>query len=61
MNRISVTDARVRTMSDEPILLVCAYRQPEAWPAKGLEEAVSFQEFERRLPELPKDYEIVFY
>lgn len=61
MNRISAIDARVKTMSDEPILLVCAYTQPDAWPKMGLEEAISYQEFERRLPGLPKDYEIVFY
>lgn len=59
--RISVTDARVRSMSDEAILLVSAYSQPDAWPKMGLEEAISYQELQERLPDLPKDYEIVFY
>jgi len=42
-------------------LLVCAYEQEEKFVKFRLEGAISLKELESRLPELPKDREIVFY
>ena len=42
-------------------LLVCGYEDEEKFKAMHLEMAVSFEEFQKMLPALPKDKEIVFY
>lgn len=42
-------------------LLVCGYEDEEKFKAMRLEMAVSFEEFQKMLPALPKDKEIVFY
>ncbi len=42
-------------------LLVCGYEDEEKFKAMRLEMAVSFDEFQKMLPALPKDKEIVFY
>jgi hypothetical protein len=42
-------------------VLVCGYEEEEKFMALRLEMAVSFAEFQRMLPALPKDKEIVFY
>jgi hypothetical protein len=42
-------------------LLVCGYEDEEKFRAMPLEMAVSFEEFQKMLPALPKDKEIVFY
>jgi len=42
-------------------LLVCGYEDEEKFGALRLEGAVSFAEFQKMLPTLPKDKEIVFY
>lgn len=42
-------------------LFVCAYPDEERFKSLHLEGAISFREFESRLPSLPKDQEIIFY
>jgi hypothetical protein len=42
-------------------LLVCAYPEDETFRKMQLEWAISFKEFESRLPSLKKDQEIIFY
>jgi len=42
-------------------LLVCGYEDEEKFKAMRLEMAVSFEEFQKMFPALPKDKEIVFY
>ena len=58
--RISVEEVRRKLKSGE-VLLVCAYDDEERFRSMHLEGAISFQEFESRLPSLSKDQEIVFY
>jgi len=43
------------------LLLVCAYEDESRFRHMQLEGAISFQEFQSRLPHLAKDQEIVFY
>jgi hypothetical protein len=59
--RRSVRDVRGRLDSGAPINLVCAYPTEQAFRKAALEGAISFPEFERRLPALPKEAEIIFY
>ncbi len=42
-------------------LLVCGYEDEDKFRAMRLEMAVSFSEFQKMLPSLPKDREIIFY
>jgi hypothetical protein len=42
-------------------LLVCAYPDDETFRKMQLEGAISFKEFEARLPGLNKDQETIFY
>ena len=56
--RISPQDVRSRL---SPVLLVCAYPTEAAFRKAALDGAISFPEFERRLPALEKEAEIVFY
>ena len=58
--RISVEEVRRKLKSGE-VLLVCAYDDEERFRSMHLEGAISFQEFESRLPSLSKDQGIVFY
>ena len=60
IRRIGATEAREKTRSGAA-LLVCAYPSEERFRSLRLEGAISFQEFESRLPSLSKDQEIIFY
>ena len=42
-------------------LLVCGYEEDEKFNAYRLEMALSFAEFQKMLPTLPRDREIIFY
>ena len=42
-------------------LLVCGYEEEDKFKALQLEMAISFAEFQRMLPTLPKDKVIIFY
>jgi len=42
-------------------LLVCAYPEDATFRKMQLEGAISFKQFESRLPGLKKDQEIIFY
>lgn len=43
------------------ILFVCGYEDEAKFQESRLEGAISFKEFESRLPTIPKEQEIVFY
>jgi hypothetical protein len=58
--RVSPADARARSQSGSA-LLVCAYDDPAKCESLRLDGALTFQEFQKRLPMLGKDQEIVFY
>jgi hypothetical protein len=42
-------------------LLVCGYEEEEKFKDLRLEGAISFAEFQKMLPTLPKDKMIIFY
>ena len=58
--RISVEEVRRKLKAGE-VLLVCAYDDEKRFRSVHLEGAISFPEFEARLPSLSKGQEIVFY
>jgi len=58
--RISVGDAHRKVQAKEA-LLVCGYNDEEKFKAMQLEGAISYSEFESRLPKISKDQEIIFY
>ncbi len=58
--RVSAEEAYQRTISGKA-LLVCGYDDDARFRTMCLEGALSFKEFEARLPRLPKDQEIIFY
>ncbi len=59
--RILATVVREKLLGKEPTLLVCAYPEDEKFKAVELEGAIPYSEFERRLPSLAIEHEIVFY
>ena len=60
IERISPQEAR-QGLESGRLLLVCAYEDESRFRRIQLEGAISFQEFQSRLPNLAKDQEIVFY
>ncbi|MEW6487767.1 MAG: rhodanese-like domain-containing protein [Thermodesulfobacteriota bacterium] len=58
--RIPPAEARARVASGAA-LLVCGYDDPQKFAAMHLEGALSYQEFLRLRPSLPKDREVIFY
>ena len=58
--RISVEEAYRRVQAKDA-LLVCGYNDEEKFNAMKLEGAISFSDFESKLPTLSKDQEIIFY
>ncbi len=58
--RITPKEAYEKVMAGRA-LLVCGYEDEEKFGALRLEGAVSFAEFQKMLPTLPKDKESVFY
>ncbi len=58
--RINAQEVRRKVQSGEA-LLVCAYDDEEKFRSLHLEGAISFREFQSRLPSLSKGQEIVFY
>lgn len=60
VERITPEETR-RGLEEGRILLVCAYDDEDRFRHIRLEEAISFREFQERLPSLDKDQEIVFY
>lgn len=61
VRRVSVEEVHGKLKSASPILLVCAYPTEQAFQSMMLEGGISFPEFQKRLPSLKKDHEIVFY
>ena len=60
VERISPEGVR-RGLESGRLLLVCAYEDESRFRRMQLEGAISFQEFQSRLPQLAKNQEIVFY
>ena len=60
IQRISPEEVR-KGLESGSILLVCAYEDESRFKKIQLGGAISFGEFQKRLPALSKDQEIVFY
>lgn len=60
IERISPQEVR-QGLESGRLLLVCAYEDESRFRQMQLEGAISFQEFQSKLPTLGKDQEIVFY
>jgi hypothetical protein len=58
--RITPQDAYEKVKTGQAIL-VCGYEDKERFSALRLEMAISFDEFQKMLPALSKDREIIFY
>ncbi|HBA87774.1 MAG TPA: ArsR family transcriptional regulator [Geobacter sp.] len=58
--RISVQEARSKVQGGQA-LFVCAYDSEEMCGGIRLEKALTMGEFNARLPEIPKDKELIFY
>lgn len=58
--RVTPQEIYPRIQSGEA-LLVCAYADEARCRSMQLEGSLTLQEFQARLPDLPKDREIVFY
>jgi hypothetical protein len=60
VQRITPEEA-YRKVKAGDILLVCGYEEDAKFKEMQLEGAISFNEFQAKLPSLSKDQEIVFY
>ena len=60
VERISPEEVR-QGLESGRLLLVCAYEDESRFSQMQLEGAISFREFQTKLPTLGKDQEIVFY
>ncbi|MCX5909304.1 MAG: ArsR family transcriptional regulator [Deltaproteobacteria bacterium] len=60
VERVTPEEAYRKAKAGE-ILLVCGYDDDAQFKEMQLEGAISYKEFEAKLPALPKDQEIVFY
>lgn len=58
--RISPEEAHEKVKAGQAIL-VCAYPEEEKFLKMRLDTAISFSEFQKILPTLPRDQEIIFY
>ena len=58
--RITAEETRQKVTAGTA-LLVCAYEDDERCRQMHLQGAMLFTEFKSKLPELPKDQEIIFY
>ena len=58
--RISPAETREKVKSGQG-LLVCGYSDAERCKNYPIEGAISFQEFESRVPAIPKNQETIFY
>ena len=60
VQRITPEEAYRKVKAGE-ILLVCGYEEDAKFKQMQLEGAISFNEFQARLPSLSKGQEIIFY
>jgi hypothetical protein len=58
--RITPQDAYEKVKAGQAIL-VCGYEDEERFRALRLEMAISYDEFQKMLPALSRDREIIFY
>jgi hypothetical protein len=63
MGQATLIDAQEtrRKVESGEALLVCAYDDENKCRQMHLEGAIHMQELEEKLPELPKDKELIFY
>ncbi|MBE0597706.1 MAG: ArsR family transcriptional regulator [Desulfuromonadales bacterium] len=60
VTRIDPQEARPKVHSGDAIL-VCAYDDEEKCQKLHLEGAIHLQELQEKLPEIPKEKELIFY
>jgi hypothetical protein len=60
VTKITPAEARAKVTAGEA-LLVCAYEDPAKCEELRLEGALTYQEFQQRLPSLAEDQQVVFY
>lgn len=60
VRRITPEQAR-RDLESGAAVLVCGYEADEKFQAMHLEGAQSLSQFRDRLPDIPKEQEIIFY
>lgn len=58
--RVSPEEARQKVASGAA-LLICAYDDDEKFKILQLEGAISLNEFNKRIPTLDRDHELIFY
>jgi hypothetical protein len=58
--RIGTEEARRKVKAGEAVL-VCAYDDEATFQTMRLDMALSLGEFQKRLPGIPKEQEIIFY
>lgn len=58
--RVNARDVFDRMDNDPPPLLVCAYDDEDKCQNMGLDDASTYAEFERSLPDISREREIVF-
>lgn len=60
VTRVTPEEAR-RKMDAGQAILVCGYESDEKFHSMHLEGAESLSRFQARLPDIPKEQEIIFY
>jgi rhodanese-related sulfurtransferase len=58
---ISATNAHELLRTDPAAVLVCAYEKEDDFRQNDLEGAISLNEFRRRMTQIPKDENVIFY
>lgn len=57
---VEASEVRTRVRQGDA-MLVCAYDDPEKFREYAIDDALSRQEFDQRLSQIPLDREVVFY
>ena len=60
VTRISAPEARQRVEAGQA-LLVCGYDDEQKCRGTGVTGSITHKEFQKRLPDLPKEHEIIFF
>ncbi len=61
MEPVRITPQEVREKVKSGSLLVCGYEDESKCRTMMLEGAITFGEFQKRLPTLTKDQDVIFY
>jgi hypothetical protein len=59
--RVTPEELKSKLGSEQPPLLVCAYADDDKCRKLGVEEGLTYHEFEQKLPDVSQDRGIVFY